>query len=187
MTHRQISNFYSLFCKFCAWTYFALLQHLWRTASTCSTSAVAVLALPAFLPEGCGMEASLRLETKDCLKGSIRGFSSTTCLTFPRIRSSAEGMKTAAVISVPEMWPTVENSHMKHCHNFYLLPHKGATSIPTIFLQMIVHEVPVTYPRTWGTCISSLSFETLHKGMKAIIIHHPDAGNTKKTLAWMFI
>lgn len=52
---------------------------------------------------------------------------------------------------------------------------------------MIVHEVPVTYPGTWGTCISSLSFETLHKGMKSIIIHHPDVWNTKKTLAWMFI
>lgn len=40
------------------------------------------------------------LFTKDYLKGSIRRFGSTSCLTFPGIRSSAEGMKTAAVISV---------------------------------------------------------------------------------------
>lgn len=67
----------------------------------------------------------------------------------------------------------VENRHMKHCHHFYLLPQKG--QLHTVFLQRIAHEVPITYPGTWGTCISSLSFETLDKGMKSVIIHHPDA------------
>jgi len=169
-----------------------LLRHFWRRADTCPTSGVGFLTLYIHICTR-GMWYGCILETFS-QRAISKGASEDSALpaASPYLEAELQQRKWRQLLWFYVMGVThgvvVEKNRVKHrpVIIFTYCLRKVNFSSHSLSQRIITHVVHVTYPGTWGTCISSLSFETLQKRTKSIIIHHHVARNTKKTLAWIY-